>query len=165
MTMSICFLQLLWNYKLNLTTDPKFESVAVDVCKSTISEVCLCQSIPALIIIKAALTPSLLPPLGQIKECAAEQLGKGYLMSCLVDHRGNISDYHCKQYVTKMTSIIFSDFRLICGFMDSCRNDINSLRCGSISTGEKVSCWARRIHSSQKPANQNVALSKALIAL
>lgn len=37
--MSICFLQLLWNYKLNLTTDPKFESVAVEVCKSTISEV------------------------------------------------------------------------------------------------------------------------------
>ncbi|XP_075884869.1 Golgi apparatus protein 1-like isoform X2 [Nelusetta ayraudi] len=101
---------LLWNYKLNLTTDPKFESVAVEVCKSTISE---------------------------IKECAAEELGKGYLMSCLVDHRGNISDYHCKQYVTKMTSIIFSDFHLICGFMDSCHDDINSLRCGSISTGEK----------------------------
>ena len=32
-------LQLLWNYKLNLTTDPKFESVAVEVCKTTISEV------------------------------------------------------------------------------------------------------------------------------
>lgn len=31
--------QLLWNYKLNLTTDPKFESVAVEVCKTTISEV------------------------------------------------------------------------------------------------------------------------------
>lgn len=59
-------------------------------------------------------------------------------MSCLVDHRGNISDYHCKQYVTKMTTIIFSDFRLICGFMDSCHDDINALRCGSISTGEKV---------------------------
>lgn len=59
-------------------------------------------------------------------------------MSCLVDHRGNISDYHCKQYVTKMTTIIFSDFRLICGFMDSCRDDINALRCGSISMGEKV---------------------------
>ena len=31
--------QLLWNYKLNLTTDPKFESVATEVCKSTIAEV------------------------------------------------------------------------------------------------------------------------------
>lgn len=32
-------IQLLWNYKLNLTTDPKFESVAGEVCKSTIGEV------------------------------------------------------------------------------------------------------------------------------
>uniref|UniRef100_A0A8C6TWN5 Golgi apparatus protein 1 n=1 Tax=Neogobius melanostomus TaxID=47308 RepID=A0A8C6TWN5_9GOBI len=102
--------QLLWNYKLNLTTDPKFESVAVEVCKSTIAE---------------------------IKECASEELGKGYLVSCLVDHRGNISDYQCNQYIHKMTSIIFSDYRLICGFMDKCREDINTLHCGSISTGEK----------------------------
>ncbi|XP_035770062.1 Golgi apparatus protein 1-like [Neolamprologus brichardi] len=102
---------LLWNYKLNLTTDPKFESVAVEVCKTTISE---------------------------IKECAAEELGKGYLVSCLVDHRGNITDYQCNQYITKMTTIVFSDYRLICGFMDKCRDDINALKCGSISTGEKV---------------------------
>nr|XP_061812605.1 Golgi apparatus protein 1-like [Nerophis lumbriciformis] len=101
---------LLWNYKLNLTTDPKFESVAVDVCQSSISE---------------------------IKECAAEELGKGYLVSCLVDHRGNISDYHCKQYITKMTSIVFSDYHLICGFVDKCHDDINSLHCGSISSGDK----------------------------
>uniref|UniRef100_A0AAX7TNP2 Golgi apparatus protein 1 n=1 Tax=Astatotilapia calliptera TaxID=8154 RepID=A0AAX7TNP2_ASTCA len=101
---------LLWNYKLNLTTDPKFESVAVEVCKTTISE---------------------------IKECAAEELGKGYLVSCLVDHRGNITDYQCNQYITKMTTIVFSDYRLICGFMGKCRDDINTLKCGSISTGEK----------------------------
>lgn len=76
----------------------------------------------------------------QVKECAAEELGKGYLVSCLVDHRSNISDYQCNQYITKMTSIVFSDYRLICGFMDKCRDDINVLRCGSISTGEKVRC-------------------------
>ena len=74
----------------------------------------------------------------QIKECAAEELGKGFLVSCLVDHRSNISDYQCNQYITKMTSIVFSDYRLICGFMAKCREDINTLRCGSISTGEKV---------------------------
>uniref|UniRef100_A0A8C7XS26 Golgi apparatus protein 1 n=1 Tax=Oryzias sinensis TaxID=183150 RepID=A0A8C7XS26_9TELE len=101
---------LLWNYKLNLTTDPKFDSVAVEVCKTTISE---------------------------IKECAAEELGKGYLVSCLVEHRGNITDYQCNQYITKMTTIIFSDYRLICGFLGKCHDDINALHCGSISTREK----------------------------
>uniref|UniRef100_A0A3Q2QI40 Golgi apparatus protein 1 n=1 Tax=Fundulus heteroclitus TaxID=8078 RepID=A0A3Q2QI40_FUNHE len=103
---------LLWNYKLNLTTDPKFESVATEVCRSTIAE---------------------------IKECNEEERGRGYLVSCLVDHRGNISEYQCNQYITKITSIIFSDYRLICGFMDKCKEDINSLRCGSISVGQKVS--------------------------
>ncbi|KAM7405726.1 hypothetical protein PAMP_000153 [Pampus punctatissimus] len=101
---------LLWNYKLNLTTDPKFESVATEVCKSTIAE---------------------------IKECNEEERGRGYLVSCLVDHRGNISEYQCNQYITKMTSIIFSDYRLICGFMDKCKEDINSLHCGSINVGHK----------------------------
>lgn len=37
-----------------------------------------------------------------------------------------------------MTSIIFSDYRLICGFMDKCKEDINNLRCGSINIGHKV---------------------------
>uniref|UniRef100_A0A672JV33 Golgi apparatus protein 1 n=1 Tax=Sinocyclocheilus grahami TaxID=75366 RepID=A0A672JV33_SINGR len=101
---------LLWNYKFNLTTDPKFESVAVEVCKTTISG---------------------------IKECAAEERGKGYLVSCLVDHRTNISEYQCNQYITKMTSIVFSDYRLICGFMDKCKDDINKLHCGSVNTGDK----------------------------
>ncbi|KAI1904227.1 hypothetical protein AGOR_G00003500 [Albula goreensis] len=101
---------LLWNYKYNLTTDPKFESVAVEVCKTTITE---------------------------IKECAEEERGKGYLVSCLVDHRGNITEYQCHQYITKMTTIIFSDYRLIRGFMDKCRDDINALHCGSINAGEK----------------------------
>uniref|UniRef100_A0A4W6EKB7 Golgi apparatus protein 1 n=1 Tax=Lates calcarifer TaxID=8187 RepID=A0A4W6EKB7_LATCA len=102
--------ELLWNYKLNLTTDPKFESVAMEVCKSTIAE---------------------------IKECNEEERGRGYLVSCLVDHRGNISEYQCNQYITKMTSIIFSDYRLICGFMDKCKEDINNMRCGSINVGHK----------------------------
>lgn len=75
----------------------------------------------------------------QIKECADEPVGKGYLVSCLVDHRGNITEYQCHQYITKMTAIIFSDYRLICGFMDDCKNDINILKCGSIRLGEKVS--------------------------
>uniref|UniRef100_A0A8C2DXH7 Golgi apparatus protein 1 n=1 Tax=Cyprinus carpio TaxID=7962 RepID=A0A8C2DXH7_CYPCA len=101
---------LLWNYKLNLTTDPKFESVAVEVCKTTISG---------------------------LKECAGVDRGKGYLVSCLVEHRTNISEYQCSQYITKMTSIVFSDYRLICGFMDQCKDDINKLHCGSVNTGEK----------------------------
>uniref|UniRef100_A0A8C4HM05 Golgi apparatus protein 1 n=1 Tax=Dicentrarchus labrax TaxID=13489 RepID=A0A8C4HM05_DICLA len=106
---------LLWNYKLNLTTDPKFESVATEVCK------------------KITFFFFLIRPIN----LSREERGRGYLVSCLVDHRGNISEYQCNQYITKMTSIIFSDYRLICGFMDKCKEDINTLRCGSINIGHK----------------------------
>lgn len=117
---------LLWNYKYNLTTDPKFEAVAADVCKSTIAE---------------------------IKECADEERGKGYLVSCLVDHRTNITEYQCHQYITKMTAIIYSDYRLICGFLETCKADINRLQCGSIratdkdvhSQGEVVACLEKAL--------------------
>ncbi|KAJ3592879.1 hypothetical protein NHX12_005217, partial [Muraenolepis orangiensis] len=118
---------LLWNYKLNLTMDPKFESVATEVCRSTLSE---------------------------IKECNEEERGKGFMVSCLVDHRSNITEYQCNQYITKMTSIIFSDYRLICGFMDQCKEDINSLHCGNVNVGQKD------IHSQGKVIG---CLEKALV--
>lgn len=134
--------QLLWNYKLNLTTDPKFESVAMEICKSTIAEVSLPLALYREVflfqsVLRSLLTCQMFPHL-QIKECNEVERGRGYLVSCLVDHRVNISEYQCNQYITKMTSIIFSDYRLICGFMDKCREDINNLRCGSINTVPKV---------------------------
>ncbi|XP_075694379.1 Golgi apparatus protein 1 [Rhinoderma darwinii] len=117
---------LLWNFKLNLTKDIKFESVAKEICKSTLSG---------------------------LKECAEETPGKGYVVSCLVDHRANITEYQCHQYITKMTAIIYSDYRLICGFMEDCKAEINTLKCGSIrpadkdphSQGEVVACLEKAI--------------------
>lgn len=133
--MRCCLLQLLWNYKLNLTTDPKFESVATEVCKSTIAEVSLRFRFRP----SCTCTPSACPHAClQIKECNEEERGRGYLVSCLVDHRGNISEYQCNQYVAKMASIIFSDYKLICGFTEKCKEDINNFHCGSINVGHKV---------------------------
>ncbi|XP_078400178.1 Golgi apparatus protein 1 isoform X1 [Cetorhinus maximus] len=127
---------LLWNYKFNLTTDPKFEAAAGEVCKAT---------------------------LGEVKECADQEPGKGYVISCLIEHRANITEYQCRQFITKMTAIIFSDYQLICGFMDSCKNDINQLKCGSIRPGEKdvhsqgevVSCLEKALVSEDKIISDN----------
>ncbi|XP_067905765.1 Golgi apparatus protein 1-like isoform X2 [Heterodontus francisci] len=127
---------LLWNYKFNLTTDPKFEAAAGEVCKTT---------------------------LGEVKECADQEPGKGYVISCLIEHRANITEYQCRQFITKMTAIIFSDYQLICGFVDSCKNDINQLKCGSIRPGEKdahsqgevVSCLEKALVSEDKIISEN----------
>uniref|UniRef100_A0A8C4QBS8 Golgi apparatus protein 1 n=1 Tax=Eptatretus burgeri TaxID=7764 RepID=A0A8C4QBS8_EPTBU len=102
---------LLWNYKHNLTMDERFEVAAAEVCKTALRE---------------------------LKECHNHERGKGYIISCLVDNRVNISDYECHQFITRMASIIFSDYRLICGFVDNCKADINRLRCGRISNDPKV---------------------------
>lgn len=57
---------MLWNYKLNLIIDFKFEFVVREVCKFIIIE---------------------------IKECVDELVGKGYMVFCLVDYWGNIIEY------------------------------------------------------------------------
>ncbi|XP_067853813.1 Golgi apparatus protein 1 isoform X2 [Heptranchias perlo] len=127
---------LLWNYKFNLTTDPKFEAAAGEVCKTA---------------------------LGEVKECADQEPGKGYIISCLIEHRANITDYQCRQFITKMTAIIFSDYQLICGFVDSCKSDINQLKCGSIRPGEKdvhsqgevVSCLEKALVNEDKVISEN----------
>uniref|UniRef100_UPI00398F775A Golgi apparatus protein 1 isoform X2 n=1 Tax=Pristiophorus japonicus TaxID=55135 RepID=UPI00398F775A len=127
---------LLWNYKFNLTTDPKFEAAAGEVCKTT---------------------------LGEVKECADQEPGKGYIISCLIEHRANITEYQCRQFITKMTAIIFSDYQLICGFVDSCKSDINQLKCGSIRPGEKdvhsqgevVSCLEKALVNEDKLISEN----------
>ncbi|OCT84657.1 hypothetical protein XELAEV_18022811mg [Xenopus laevis] len=131
---------LLWNYKLNLTKDLKFESVAKEICKSTLS---------------------------MLTECANETPGKGYIVSCLVDHRVNITEYQCHQYITKMAAIIYSDYRLICGFMEDCKTEIDTLKCGSIRPGEKdphsqgevVSCLEKGIIKETEDVNPQMHIS------
>ena len=54
-------------------------------------------------------------------------------MSCMVENRHDIEDTKCKAFLNKMASIIFSDYRLIKGFYDSCVKDIKRLKCGQIS--------------------------------
>ncbi|XP_037672384.1 Golgi apparatus protein 1 isoform X4 [Choloepus didactylus] len=67
-----------------------------------------------------------------------------------------------------MTAIIFSDYRLICGFMDDCKNDINSLKCGSIRLGEKdahsqgevVSCLEKGLVKEAEERDPKIQVSE-----
>lgn len=54
-------------------------------------------------------------------------------MNCMVEYRHDVEDNKCKAFLNKMAAIIFSDYRLIKGFYDSCVKDIKSLKCGQIS--------------------------------
>ncbi|XP_052816118.1 Golgi apparatus protein 1-like [Mya arenaria] len=128
---------LVWEYKLNLTKDDRFESGANEVCKKAFED-----------------NP----------ECHAESAGKGTRIPCLIEVMDNITDQGCHRFLTKMASIVFGDFNLVYHFMDHCGADIKSHGCGRIDTdsdkmhaqGKTILCLARQIAVLQEPCKKQV---------
>ncbi|XP_019628753.1 PREDICTED: Golgi apparatus protein 1-like [Branchiostoma belcheri] len=117
----------LWDYKKNLTKDIRFDQAAYEVCKE---------------------------PLAQLPECSKLETGQGLVISCLMDHKGNISNQQCHQFLVKMTSIVFSDYRLIEHFVEDCSADIQKFQCGRVSSrdeeidhtqGSVINCLQKKI--------------------
>ncbi|XP_078689885.1 Golgi apparatus protein 1-like isoform X5 [Branchiostoma floridae x Branchiostoma belcheri] len=117
----------LWDYKKNLTKDIRFDQAAYEVCKE---------------------------PLAQLPECNKLETGQGLVISCLMDHKGNISNQQCHQFLVKMTSIVFSDYRLIEHFVEDCSADIQKFQCGRVSSrdeeidhtqGSVINCLQKKI--------------------
>ena len=78
----------------------------------------------------------------QLPECKQLPQGVGHRISCLIEHKDNVTGAGCKQFLTKMASIVFSDYRLIYRFVDQCQKDINTLHCGRTNTeDDAVSVW------------------------
>ncbi|CAG2104936.1 unnamed protein product [Medioppia subpectinata] len=117
---------LIWSYKRNLTNDNRFASVAKSVCNRLITENADCLDAEE----ERVLSPS------------------ANLMSCLIERLVPETDVECKNFLTKMELIIFSDYRLIHKFTDFCAKDIDDLKCGRIDTnsesthtqGETIEC-------------------------
>ncbi|XP_066290106.1 Golgi apparatus protein 1-like isoform X6 [Branchiostoma lanceolatum] len=102
----------LWDYKRNLTKDIRFDQAAYEVCKE---------------------------PLAKLPECSKLETGQGLVISCLMDHKGNISNQQCHQFLVKMTSIVFSDFHLVENFVKDCTGDIQKFQCGRVSSRDEES--------------------------
>ncbi|CAH1270216.1 GLG1 [Branchiostoma lanceolatum] len=102
----------LWDYKRNLTKDIRFDQAAYEVCKE---------------------------PLAKLPECSKLETGQGLVISCLMDHKGNISNQQCHQFLVKMTSIVFSDYHLVENFVKDCTGDIQKFQCGRVSSRDEES--------------------------
>uniref|UniRef100_A0A8C7JKE0 Golgi apparatus protein 1 n=1 Tax=Oncorhynchus kisutch TaxID=8019 RepID=A0A8C7JKE0_ONCKI len=90
---------LLWNYKLNLTTDPKFESVAVEVCKTTISDDVHSQ--------------------GEVIAC----LEKGLVREAEEQPGAHAIRPDCKKAIMRVAELSSDDFHLDRYLYFSCRED------------------------------------------
>ena len=67
----------------------------------------------------------------QNAECSPLPRGTGELISCLIEHKENMTlSANCKQFLTRMASIVFSDYRLINRFTENCKENIEELQCG-----------------------------------
>ncbi len=65
--------------------------------------------------------------------------GQGLVIPCLIEIKDNVTNPSCKQFLTKMASIVFSDYRLIYKFTDACGEDISRLKCGRMDVSDDVS--------------------------
>jgi hypothetical protein len=68
--------------------------------------------------------------------------GKGNkLIPCLMDYRLQLeekADKPCRAFLTDVSRVIFGDFRLICNFVEHCRNDIEMYKCGRETFGQET---------------------------
>jgi Golgi apparatus protein 1 len=69
-----------------------------------------------------------------LEECNehTDERGTGRLVSCLYDQLANITEPNCRSFITKLQSVIFTDWRLSEYFADACFDDITKLKCGRL---------------------------------
>ncbi|CAD5121834.1 unnamed protein product [Dimorphilus gyrociliatus] len=103
---------LIWQYKKNLTQDIRFDHAMNNACKRTLKKVPECQSL---------------------------ERGKGLIIPCLIDNRLKLteeSDLECKKFLTKVSALVFTDFRLAKQYFDKCSSDIKKYRCGRVENSD-----------------------------
>lgn len=103
---------LVWSYKHNLTMDFRFDTAALEICRTT---------------------------LDQIVECSGLPDGRGLKIPCLIENIDNVTNSNCKAFLRRMESIVFSDYRLIYKFADKCKSDIDALKCGRLPSNDEDS--------------------------
>ena len=69
-------------------------------------------------------------------ECKSQPQGEGKVIPCLVEYYDQIETAACQNYINKMATIIFSDYRFMSRFMDDCFDDIKDHKCGRLEEQE-----------------------------
>lgn len=59
----------------------------------------------------------------------------GHLVSCLLDNGNEATTLECRKLLKRMEKLVFSDYRLVYKFTESCREDIRKTECGRLDDG------------------------------
>lgn len=103
--------------------------------------------------------------LEKFPDCKANS-GKdnGFLLSCLLGHRENITLDQCKIFLKNVAALIFSDYRLISNFQEDCNSDIEKLQCGRLEKdsdaptqqGKTIDCLSKKFESLDNDCRKQI---------
>jgi len=71
--------------------------------------------------------------------------GTGHLVSCLYDSLANITESTCRNFIKRIQSVIFTDWRLSESFTTACSKDIADLECGRLDDDNETVCTNQTI--------------------
>ncbi|UJR27806.1 hypothetical protein I4U23_009075 [Adineta vaga] len=92
--------------------------------------------------------------------------GTGRLVSCLYDLSKNITDPACRNFIQRIHSVIFTDWRFSESFADACINDITERKCGRLDDekntlphdqGAVISCLSKKQKKLTPPCLKQIS--------
>ncbi|PAA77415.1 hypothetical protein BOX15_Mlig031610g1 [Macrostomum lignano] len=121
----------IWQLKFNLTHNVDFATAASGACQED---------------------------LRRIKACGREPPRSVLRISCLIEHRANVSERACRSYLRRLEPLVFADYRLVERFIGACKADVVRTGCGRLeprtnavsaslptSQGRTVACLGQKV--------------------
>jgi Golgi apparatus protein 1 len=117
---------LLWEVKLNMTSQEGFLMKASKMCTDEINDLRMCET---------------------------DRISPAHFVSCLVQNKHATKNPGCRIFLDRIESLIFSDFRLVGNFTNACKNDVKKFQCGRTgpmqnqphSQGKTMACLEERV--------------------
>jgi len=122
----------LWEYKLEITKQDKFLSHAQEVCKDDKEDEELLEKCHS--------------------ASGGEKQEPGHFLTCLVNNKHGVHNMACAQFLSRIETLIFSDFRLLSELVDKCNSSVTRLQCGRVnveesdthSQGQTIACLSKK---------------------
>lgn len=86
----------------------------------------------------------------------------GHLVSCLLDNGNDAVTLECRKLLKKMEKLVFSDYRLVYKFTESCGEDIRKTECGRLddgpthNQGSTIECLEKKRHIISKACQRQI---------
>lgn len=128
----------LWSFKLEVTQKARFLEQATKICTDDIDKLRMCES---------------------------EATRPGHFLGCLVENKQTVENLACSQYLQRLETVIFSDYRLVANFMNACQPVVEKLGCGRVqgraendphSQGGTIACLSTKIDEVDESCRKEI---------